>query len=73
MLVAEKRKAMQQMSQGPLADSVLCKPRTEGVLRELTALKHQTLATMHGSSYSAHAVRRLTDMAGVITENFDRG
>jgi hypothetical protein len=63
---------MQQMQQGPLAGYMPYTRQTEGVLRSLAALKPQTLAVMHGSSHSGHSDRLLTDLAGVIKENFDR-
>ena len=52
-----------------------CKPytrQTDGVLRSLAGLKPQTLAVMHGSSYTGDCDRLLTDLAGVIKENFDQ-
>jgi flavorubredoxin len=71
-LIEPTRKAMQQMSQGPLAGYMPYTRQTEGVLRGLAALKPETLAVMHGSSYIGQADRLLTDLAGVIKENFDQ-
>ncbi len=71
-LIGPTRKAMQQMQQGPLAGYMPYTRQTEGVLRSLAALKPETLAVMHGSSYIGQAHRLLTDLAGVIKENFDQ-
>jgi len=46
--------------------------RTQGVLRSLAGLKPETLAVMHGSSYSGQGDRLLIELAGVIRENFDQ-
>ncbi len=71
-LIGPTRQAMQQMKQGPLAGYMPYTRQTEGVLRSLAALKPETLAVMHGSSYSGQADRLLTELAGVIKENFDQ-
>jgi hypothetical protein len=72
VLFEETRKATQQMSEGPLAGCMPYTRQTEGVLGRLAALKPETLAVMHGSSYTGQADRLLTDLAGVIKENFDQ-
>jgi flavorubredoxin len=71
-LIEPTRKAMQKMQDGPLAGYVPYMRQTEGVLRSLAALKPETLAVMHGSSYIGEGGRMLTDLAGVLKENFDR-
>jgi flavorubredoxin len=70
-LIEPTRAAMQMMQGGPLAGYMPYTRQTEGVLRRLAALKPQTLAVMHGSSYAGNGDRLLTDLAGVIRENFD--
>lgn len=65
-LIEPARKAMQQMQQGPLADYMPYSAQTERVLRGLAALKPETLAVMHGSSYIGNSENLLTDLAGVI-------
>jgi flavorubredoxin len=70
-LIDPTRKAMQQLQQGPLAGYMPYTRQTEGVLRSLAILQPETLAVMHGSSYVGQADRLLTDLAGVIKENFD--
>jgi len=72
-LAGPSRQAMQQMQQGPLAGYIPYMRQTEGVLRSLAALKPETLAVMHGSSYIGPGDRLLVDLAGVIKETFDRG
>lgn len=71
-LIGPTRQAMQKMQQGPLAGYMPYTRATEGVLRSLAELKPATLAVMHGSSYRGQGDRQLTELAGVIKENFDR-
>lgn len=71
-LIEPSRKAMQQMQQGPLAGYIPYTRQTEGVLRSLADLKPETLAVMHGSSYSGQSDRLLTDLAGVLKDEFDK-
>lgn len=70
-LIGPTRSAMQRLRQGPLAGYMPYTRQTEGVLRGLAELRPRTLAVMHGSSYSGECDRLLTDLAGVIRENFD--
>jgi len=70
-LIDPTRQAMQQLQQGPLAGYMPYTRQTEGVLRRLADLKPETLAVMHGSSYRGPCDKLLTDLAGVIKENFD--
>lgn len=69
-LIDPSRKALQQMQQGPLAGYIPYTSQTEGSLRGLAALNPETLAVMHGSSYVGQSGKLLTDLAGVIKENF---
>ena len=71
-LIGPTRQAMQAMQQGPLAGYMPYTQATAGVLGSLAALQPKTLAVMHGSSYQGAADRQLTELAGVIRENFDR-
>jgi flavorubredoxin len=71
-LIEPTQKAMQQMQQGPLAGYMPYTRQTEGVLRSLAELKPEALAVMHGSSYRGQCDRLLTDLAGVIKEEFDK-
>jgi hypothetical protein len=70
-LIEPTRQAMQRLQQGPLAGYMPYTSQTEGVLRSLAALEPETLAVMHGSSYIGRSDQLLTDLAGVIQENFD--
>ena len=71
-LIEPTRQAMEQLQQGPLAGYMPYTSKTEGVLRALAALKPETLAVMHGSSYSGDCERLLCDLASVIKETFDQ-
>jgi len=71
-LIEPTQKAMQQMQQGPLAGYMPYTRQTEGVLRSLAGLKPETLAVMHGSSYSGRGDRLLTALAKVIKDSFDQ-
>ncbi|MEZ5944619.1 MAG: MBL fold metallo-hydrolase [Planctomycetaceae bacterium] len=70
-LIGRTTTAMQQMQQGPLAGYMPYTSQTEGVLRSLADLQPETLAVMHGSSYAGQCDQLLTDLAGVLKENFD--
>jgi flavorubredoxin len=65
-LIEPTRQAMQQMQQGPLAGYMPYTRQTEGVLRSLADLKPETLAVMHGSSYSGRSDLLLNGLAKVI-------
>lgn len=71
-LIDQTRRAMERLQAGPLAGYMPYTRQTEGVLRSLAELKPQTLAVMHGSSYIGPCDKLLTNLAGVIKENFDR-
>lgn len=71
-LIEPAREAMRRMQKGPLADYMPYTSQTEGVLRGLAALKPETLAVMHGSSYVGQGERMLTDLAGVIRAGFEQ-
>lgn len=62
---------MEQLQQGPLAGYMPYTRQTEGVLRSLADLKPETLAVMHGSSYTGQSDRLLIELADVLKENFD--
>lgn len=70
-LIEPAREAMRQMQQGPLAGYMPYTSQTEGVLRSLAALGPETLATMHGSSFTGECDKLLVDLATVIRESFD--
>jgi flavorubredoxin len=69
-LIGPARQAMQQMQSGPLADYMPYTNQTAGVLEGLAALRPETLAVMHGSSYAGSSEPMLLDLAGVIQEGF---
>lgn len=71
-LIGPTRAAMHQLQQGPLAGYMPYTRQTEGVLRRLADLQPQTLAVMHGSSYTGPCHQPLTDLASVIRDNFDQ-
>jgi len=71
-LIGPTSKAMQQLQQGALAGYMPYTRQTEGVLCSLAGLKPETLAVMHGSSYTGQADQLLIDLAGVIKEHFDQ-
>ncbi|MBL9124386.1 MAG: MBL fold metallo-hydrolase [Planctomycetaceae bacterium] len=71
-LIGPTRQAMEQLQRGPLAGYMPYTRHTAGVLRALAELRPTTLAVMHGSSFRGDAGTQLTDLAGVIRENFDR-
>jgi hypothetical protein len=71
-LVGRTRDAMTILAQGPLAGYMPYTPKTEGVLRQLSALKPKTLAVMHGSSFQGDCEQALCDLASVIQAAFGK-
>jgi len=71
-LIGPTRDAMKLMQEGPLAGYMPYTKQTEGVLRSLADLKPETLAVMHGSSYSGQGDLLLNQLAETIRETFDR-
>ena len=69
-LIEPTCRAMQRLQQGPLAGYMPYTHQTEGVLRSLADLNPQTLAVMHGSSYTGPSGRLLTDLAGALRDTF---
>ena len=70
-LIEPTRAAMQRLNEGPLAGYMPYTRQTAGVLQSLADLKPQTLAVMHGSSFTGAADQQLLALAEVIRENFD--
>lgn len=62
------RDAMSLMQAGPLANYVPYTARTDAILHGLAELKPQTLAVMHGSSFSGDGAGALRSLAGVMRE-----
>ncbi len=71
-LIEPTRIAMQHMQEGPLIGYMPYIKQTEGVLHRLANLKPETLAVMHGSSYSGQGDHLLISLAGLIKETFDQ-
>ncbi|HEX4031640.1 MAG TPA: hypothetical protein VHX20_14825 [Terracidiphilus sp.] len=53
---------------GPFAGAVPYTHHTGAILRNLAAYEPQTLAVMHGSSYSGNGAQALTELASVLRE-----
>jgi flavorubredoxin len=62
------RDAMSLMQAGPLANYIPYTARTDAILHGLAELKPQTLAVMHGSSFSGDGAGALRSLAGVMRE-----
>jgi flavorubredoxin len=71
-LVGPSKKAFQMMQQGPLAGYIPYTRQTEGVLKSMAALQPETLAVMHGSSFTGKCDELLHGLAGALKEEFDR-
>jgi len=69
-LIEPTRQAMHRLQQGPLAGYMPYTHQTQRVLRSLADLHPQTLAVMHGSSFRGQGGQMLTELAGVIQDNF---
>jgi flavorubredoxin len=57
---------------GPMAKDMPYTPYTDSTLRRLAALDPQTLAVMHGSSFSGDGRTALLDLASVIKETLGK-
>ena len=70
-ILERSRAAMIGYQAGPLMDYVPYTQNTKLLLRELADLKPETLAIMHGSSFTGKAERLLRDLDPVLKEVFD--
>lgn len=69
-VVERTRDAARAMQVSPLMDYVPYTPNTERLLNELAAFDPNTLAIMHGSSFSGDGAGALRRLAGVYAEIF---
>jgi flavorubredoxin len=60
--------AMLEGKSGPLANDMPYTPYTDATMQRLADLRPQTLALMHGASFSGDGARALRDLARVIRE-----
>jgi len=67
-LVGPARDVMRAGQAGPLAKDMPYTPYTDATFQRLAALQPQTLATMHGSSFSGDGAAALRDLAQVARE-----
>jgi len=67
-LVAPAREAIIAGQSGPLAKDMPYTPYTDATFARLAKLEPQTLAVMHGSSFSGNGKRALHDLGQVIRE-----
>ncbi len=67
-VIGRFRATLTQYQAGPLADYMPFTTNTERLLTELAALKPQTLAAMHGSSFVGDGQRALLDLGPVLHE-----
>ena len=67
-LTERVRDAMSLMQAGPLANYIPYTARTDAILHGLADLNPQTLAVMHGSSFSGDGAGALRSLAGVMRE-----
>lgn len=65
-LVEPARQAIVAGADGPLAHDLPYTPRTDAMLQRLVALRPQTLAVMHGSSYRGDGAAALRGLAAVL-------
>ncbi len=71
-LVGPSTKAFKMMQQGPLAGYIPYTRQTDKVLKTMAALQPETLAVMHGSSYTGKCDELFNGLAGALKEEFDR-
>ena len=63
--------AMRQMQQSPLANYMTYASNTGAMLSMLAQLQPQTLATMHGSSYSGDGEKMIENLSTAMKATFD--
>ncbi len=69
-VVGRTREALKEYQAGILADYSPYTPYTDQLLQRLAALKPETLAIMHGSSFTGDGERALKDLAVAFKEIF---
>ena len=67
-VIGPVRKTLVDYQASPLANYMPYTKHTDGILRKLAALKPQTIAAMHGSTYKGDGERAINDLAGVMRE-----
>jgi hypothetical protein len=71
-VVGRSQQAMKDYQAGILAEYVPYTPLTAQNLKKLAVLKPQTLAIMHGSSFTGDCTQALDDLNGMFREVFGR-
>jgi flavorubredoxin len=71
-VVGPAREAIVQGMASPLAKDMPYTPYTDATLTRLAALKPQTLAVMHGSTFHGDGERALIELASVIKDTHGR-
>ncbi|MEA5414967.1 MBL fold metallo-hydrolase [Synechococcus sp. BA-132 BA5] len=69
-LIGPALAGMRQMQQGPLAGYLPYTPQTQGLLAGCAQLQPETLAVMHGSSYTGKSGPMLKDLANAMQDVF---
>jgi len=67
-IVERSRESLLEFEAGPLLDYMPYTTNTQQLLHQLAALKPQTLAVMHGSSFAGNCAGALQDLAVVMRE-----
>lgn len=67
-IVERSRDSLLEFEAGPLLDYMPYTAHTQQLLHQLAALKPQTLAVMHGSSFAGNCAGALQDLAVVMRE-----
>jgi len=70
-VVGRNRATIIEYQQGPLADYLPYATRTDEILSSLAALQPETLAVMHGSTYTGDGEKAILELAGVLKELAD--
>ncbi|HEY8751366.1 MAG TPA: MBL fold metallo-hydrolase [Tepidisphaeraceae bacterium] len=67
-IVGRAHQSLIGFQSGPLMDYMPYTPNTRPLLESLAALKPQTLATMHGSSFTGNCAQALLDLDAVMKQ-----
>ncbi|HMP80526.1 MAG TPA: MBL fold metallo-hydrolase [Pirellulaceae bacterium] len=67
-ILGRTRQSLEAFQAGPLMDYMPYTPRTRVLLEGLASLQPNTLATMHGSSFTGDCAKALIELDGVMKE-----
>ena len=71
-ILVRVRRTFEEYNSSPFANYQPFTPNTERMLRELASLKPQTLATMHGSTFTGDSGQALIKLISAMRETLGK-